>query len=46
MALLVSLVAGSVFAGETLNKIEATGKFIVGARRDTTPFGFYDKKGN
>jgi len=46
MALLVSLVAGSVFAGETLKKIEATGKFIVGAREDTAPFGFYDKKGN
>jgi len=46
MALLVSLVAGSVFAGETLKKIEVTGKFIVGARQDTAPFGFYDKKGN
>ena len=46
MALLVSLVAGSVFAGETLKKIEVTGKFIVGAREDTAPFGFYDKKGN
>jgi len=46
MVLLVSLVAGNVFAGETLKKIEATGKFIVGARQDTAPFGFYDKKGN
>ena len=46
MALLVSLVAGSVFAGETLKKIEETGKFIVGARQDTAPFGFFDKEGS
>ena len=46
MPLLVLLVAGSVFAGETFKNIEVTGKFIVGARQDAAPFGFYDKKGN
>ena len=46
MALLVSSVTGSVFADETLKKIEVTGKFIVGARQDAAPFGFYDKEAN
>ena len=46
MTLLVSLVAGSAFAAGTLDKIETSGKFIVGAREGAAPFGFYDKKGN
>ena len=46
MILLVSLVAGSAFAAGTLDKIETSGKFIVGAREGAAPFGFYDKKGN
>ena len=45
MILLVSLVAGSVFA-DTFDKIETSGKFIVGAREASVPFGFYDKEGN
>lgn len=45
MTLLVSLVAGSAFAG-TFDKIETSGKFIVGAREGAVPFGFYDKEGN
>lgn len=45
MALLVSLVAGSAFA-DTFDKIETSGKFIVGAREGAAPFGFYDKKGD
>lgn len=46
MTLLVSLVAGSAFAAGTLDKIETSGKFVVGAREGAAPFGFYDKKGN
>jgi len=45
MILLVSLVAGSAFAS-TFDKIETSGKFIVGAREGAAPFGFYDKEGN
>jgi len=46
MTLLVSLTAGSAFAGATFDKIKTAGKFIVGAREAAPPFGFYDKEGN
>ncbi len=41
---LLSLAAGPVLAGETMDKIEKTGKMKVGFREDSIPFAFIDPK--
>ena len=41
---LLSLVAGPALAGETMDKIEKTGKMKVGFREDSIPFAFIDPK--
>ena len=41
---LLSLAAGPVLAGETMDKIEKTGKMKVGFREDSIPFASIDPK--
>ena len=43
-ALCLGLLASAALAGETMDKIEKSGKFKVGFREDSTPFAFIDPK--
>jgi len=44
LAVWLALVAGPVAAGETMDKIEKSGKIKVGFREDSIPFAFIDPK--